>query len=74
MNQPKVVSRTEWLAARTRLLSREKELTHLRDDLAAQRRQLPWVKVDKTYVFDGSDGYQPAGPTEPCCGSSEQHA
>jgi len=56
MNQPKVVSRTEWLAARTRLLSREKELTHLRDDLAAQRRQLPWVKVDKTYVFDGPDG------------------
>ncbi len=56
MNQPNVVSRTEWLVARTRLLSKEKELTHLRDDLAAQRRQLPWVKVDKTYVFDGPDG------------------
>jgi len=56
MNQPNVVSRAEWLVARTRLLSKEKELTHLRDELSAQRRQLPWVKVDKTYVFDGPDG------------------
>jgi len=56
MNQPNVVSRTEWLVARTQLLSREKELTHLRDELSAQRRKLPWVKVDKTYVFDGPDG------------------
>jgi predicted dithiol-disulfide oxidoreductase (DUF899 family) len=51
-----VVSREEWLAARKRLLSKEKELTRLRDRLSAERRELPWVKVDKPYVFDTPDG------------------
>ena len=50
------VSREEWLAARKRHLIKEKELTRLRDDLGRQRRELPWVRVEKQYVFDGPDG------------------
>ncbi|MFC3284556.1 DUF899 domain-containing protein [Litchfieldella rifensis] len=55
ISQP-VVSRDEWLAARKELLAREKELTRLRDDLNAKRRALPWVKVEKEYVFDTLEG------------------
>lgn len=55
MNQPRV-SRAEWLAARKELLIKEKQLTGLRDQLSAERRQLPWVSVDKPYVFDGPHG------------------
>jgi predicted dithiol-disulfide oxidoreductase (DUF899 family) len=51
-----VVSREEWLAARKALLSKEKELTRLRDRLNAERRALPWVGIEKDYVFDGPDG------------------
>jgi len=51
-----IVSREQWTAAREQLLIQEKELTRLRDQVAARRRQLPWVKVDKTYVFDGLNG------------------
>jgi predicted dithiol-disulfide oxidoreductase (DUF899 family) len=51
-----VVSPQEWLAARTALLAKEKEFTRLRDDLSRQRRELPWEKVDKQYVFDGPSG------------------
>ena len=54
--QHQVVSRDEWLAARTELLRKEKEFTRLRDQLTAERRALPWVKVEKTYVFDGPNG------------------
>lgn len=46
----------EWLEARKALLAREKELTRARDELAAARRALPWVKVEKAYVFDSTDG------------------
>jgi predicted dithiol-disulfide oxidoreductase (DUF899 family) len=46
----------EWLKARKALLAREKELTRARDELAAARRALPWVKVEKNYVFDSKDG------------------
>ena len=56
MSQPRIVSRDEWLAARKRHLSKEKELTRLRDDLSAERRELPWVRVDKPYAFEGSKG------------------
>jgi predicted dithiol-disulfide oxidoreductase (DUF899 family) len=56
MDRPRVVSRAEWLAARTQHLSKEKELTRLRDQLSADRRSLPCVKVEKPYVFDGPDG------------------
>ena len=52
----RIVSRAEWLTARKALLVKEKELTRLRDRLSAERRELPWVKVEKTYVFDTPDG------------------
>jgi len=51
-----VVSREQWLAARQALLAKEKEFTRLRDRLAAERRALPWVKVEKAYMFDTTDG------------------
>jgi len=53
---PRIVSRAEWLLARQSLLVREKEHQRQRDALAAERRQLPWVKVDRPYAFDGPDG------------------
>lgn len=56
MQTHKVVSRDEWLIARKAHLVREKEFTRLRDRLSAERRELPWVKVEKAYVFDGPDG------------------
>jgi len=56
MDRPRVVSRAEWLVARKALLTKEKELTRLRDQLSAERRSLPWVKVEKNYVFDAPDG------------------
>jgi predicted dithiol-disulfide oxidoreductase (DUF899 family) len=56
VDSPKIVSREEWLVARKKLLVREKQLTHERDAIAAERRQLPWVKVEKTYVFDAPSG------------------
>jgi predicted dithiol-disulfide oxidoreductase (DUF899 family) len=51
-----VVSHEQWLSARTALLAKEKEFTRLRDDLNQQRRELPWEKVEKQYVFDGPRG------------------
>ena len=51
-----IVSRSEWLAARRALLAKEKEFTHARDALSAERRTMPWVEIDKPYVFDGPDG------------------
>jgi predicted dithiol-disulfide oxidoreductase (DUF899 family) len=51
-----VVSPDEWIAARKQHLAREKEFNGLRDQLSAERRALPWVKVDKEYVFDSPDG------------------
>jgi predicted dithiol-disulfide oxidoreductase (DUF899 family) len=56
MSRPRIVSRDEWLAARKQLLSKEKELTHLRDRLSTERRALPWVRVDKPYLFEGPNG------------------
>jgi predicted dithiol-disulfide oxidoreductase (DUF899 family) len=54
----RVVSQEEWLAARRQLLSKEKEFTRQRDQLSAARRELPWVRVDKEYVFDTPSGKQ----------------
>jgi predicted dithiol-disulfide oxidoreductase (DUF899 family) len=56
MNLPTVVSPTEWQAARDALLAKEKEETRARDALAAERRRLPMVRIDKDYFFDGQDG------------------
>jgi predicted dithiol-disulfide oxidoreductase (DUF899 family) len=51
-----IVSQDEWLVARKQLLMKEKELTRLRDQLSTERRALPWVKIEKTYVFEGPNG------------------
>lgn len=51
-----VVSREEWLVSRKALLQREKELTRLNDQICAERRALPWVRVEKDYVFEGPNG------------------
>ena len=56
VDNPKIVSREEWLGARKKLLAREKHLTRERDAVAAERRELPWVKVEKNYVFDSPSG------------------
>jgi len=53
---PKVVSQTEWLAARKEFLAKEKEFTRLRDELSRQRRELPWERVEKHYEFDSARG------------------
>jgi predicted dithiol-disulfide oxidoreductase (DUF899 family) len=54
----RIVSHDEWLAARSAHLDQEKEFTRLRDELARQRRELPWEAVDKQYFFEGPDGRQ----------------
>ena len=56
MEMPKVVSPKEWEAARQQLLVKEKELTRARDALAAERRRMPWLAVEKEYEFDGPKG------------------
>src|SRR5438445_4546009 len=56
MENHKVVSREEWLEARKQFLAKEKEFTRLRDRLSQQRRDLPWVRVDKPYIFEGPNG------------------
>ena len=56
LDNHRVVSKDEWIEARKVLLKKEKEFTELRDQLSKQRRDLPWVVVDKEYVFDGPNG------------------
>ena len=56
MPQHRVVSHEEWIAARREHLAREKEFTRLRDELSRARRELPWERIDKEYVFDASAG------------------
>jgi predicted dithiol-disulfide oxidoreductase (DUF899 family) len=56
MKTPPIVSRQEWEAARQQLLVKEKKLTRARDALAAERRRMPWLAVEKKYEFDGPEG------------------
>jgi predicted dithiol-disulfide oxidoreductase (DUF899 family) len=56
MTDHQVVSRESWIEARRALLAKEKEFTRLRDQLSQQRRDLPWVRVDKPYSFEGPNG------------------
>ncbi len=56
MNMPPIVSPEEWRAAREELLIKEKELTRARDALAAERRRMPWLAVEKSYAFEGPAG------------------
>jgi predicted dithiol-disulfide oxidoreductase (DUF899 family) len=51
-----IVSREEWIGARKQLMAKEKELTRLQDEVSRQRREMPWVKVEKEYVFDTPNG------------------
>jgi predicted dithiol-disulfide oxidoreductase (DUF899 family) len=61
MTQHQIVSRDEWIAARKELLRKEKDFTRLRDQLSAERRALPWVNVEKEYLFDTPSGRQSLG-------------
>ena len=56
MTSHRIVSEAEWIEARKALLAEEKEFTRLRDRLSARRRELPWVRVDKPYTFEGANG------------------
>ena len=56
LERPRIATPADWLAARKALLKKEKELTHLRDALAAERQALPWVRVEKNYLFDTPTG------------------
>src|SRR4030088_669610 len=56
IQEHEVVSPKEWIASRKELARKEKEFNKLRDDLSRQRRELPWEKVEKQYVFDGPNG------------------
>ena len=61
MSTHRIVSQEEWLQARKAHLAREKEFTRLRDQLSRERRALPWVKVEKDYVFQGPNGPESLG-------------
>jgi predicted dithiol-disulfide oxidoreductase (DUF899 family) len=56
MDQHRILPHDEWLVARRELLDKEKEFTRLRDQLSRTRRDLPWERVEKSYVFDGPNG------------------
>jgi predicted dithiol-disulfide oxidoreductase (DUF899 family) len=58
LDNHRIVSKDEWLASRNALLKKEKEFTLLRDKLGQQQRDMPWVLVDKEYLFDGPNGKQ----------------
>ena len=61
MSDPAIVSQDDWLNARLDLLAKEKEFTRLRDELNAQRRAMPWVKVEKDYLFQTDKGEKALG-------------
>src|SRR5262249_29711135 len=56
--QTQIVSEAEWLTARKKLLAKEKEFTRQRDALSAERRKMPWVKIETEYAFEGPGGKQ----------------
>ena len=59
--QHQTVSRDEWLTARKALFEKERAMTHALDELRIERRQLPWFRIDKSYVFQGPDGARTLG-------------
>lgn len=61
MDQHRVVSHDQWIAARREFLAKEKHFTKLRDELSRERRELPWERVGKNYVFDGPSGKESLG-------------
>jgi predicted dithiol-disulfide oxidoreductase (DUF899 family) len=56
MPKHQIASHEEWIAARTRFLAKEKEFTRLRDALSRERRELPWERITKEYIFEGDNG------------------
>jgi predicted dithiol-disulfide oxidoreductase (DUF899 family) len=56
MTDHQIVTHDEWIAARRRFLTKEKEFTRLRDELSRERRELPWERAEKEYVFEGANG------------------
>ncbi|HVI82819.1 MAG TPA: DUF899 family protein, partial [Chthoniobacterales bacterium] len=56
MKTPPIVSEQDWTAARDKMLVKEKAHTRARDALAAERRRMPWMAVEKTYQFEGPNG------------------
>ena len=56
INTPRIVSPPEWEAARQEMLAKEKSFTRARDALAAERRRMPWMAVEKSYAFEGPKG------------------
>ena len=56
IENPQVTSAAQWVAARKALLTKEKEFTRLRDEISRQRRELPWERVEKRYVFERPGG------------------
>jgi predicted dithiol-disulfide oxidoreductase (DUF899 family) len=56
MKPEAIVSSSDWLRARIALLKKEKELSRLRDRISAERRALPWVKIEKSYAFEDASG------------------
>src|SRR4029450_4118094 len=69
IEEHKVVFEKKWLAARKKLLVKEKKFSKLRDELNLQRRKLPWVKIEKEYVFEGPTGKVTL--TDLFCGKSQ---
>src|SRR6266581_226723 len=61
MTEPRTVSREDWFVARKALLQKEKALSRMRDDLARERREMPWVRIDKAYAFECPDGRSTLG-------------
>ncbi len=70
IDNPRVVSREEWITARKELLAKEKNLTRQRDAVSAERRQLPWVKVNEEYIFDAPGGKRKRWPIFSRAGAS----
>ena len=58
MSEHEIVGHDDWIEARKTLLAKEKEFIRLRDELSKQRRELPWERVEKEYVFEGPEGKQ----------------
>ncbi|SDQ92358.1 Predicted dithiol-disulfide oxidoreductase, DUF899 family [Virgibacillus subterraneus] len=56
VNLPEIVTHDDWLAARQKLLTKEKEITRKQDELSAERRRMPMVEIDKNYIFEGPNG------------------
>ena len=70
MQTHKIVSREEWIAARRALLEKEKAHLRAQDEIARQRRELPWVKVEKNYLFEGPEGRERSQSCSPAAASS----